>query len=112
MRRKIPQKASEKPGSDPVPCSARGGDRLRRGMAEHHQKGWNCASSASRLSGHRASGSDHKWARRLTDWAKSCSLLLEDRAVPDSVLDTRHTTVKRTETFSALTVFHFSKINI
>lgn len=48
----------------------------------------------------------------LADWAKSCSFLLEDTAVADSILGTRYRAMKKTEKFSALIVLHFSKINI
>lgn len=48
----------------------------------------------------------------LAEWAKSCSFLLEDTAVADSILGTRYRAMKKTEKFSALIVLHFSKINI
>lgn len=48
----------------------------------------------------------------MAEWAKSCSFLLEDTAVADSILGTRYRAMKKTEKFSALIVLHFSKINI
>ena len=111
VRREIPQQASEEPGQTHFPEAARGAVRLQRGTAECHQKGWTLPPQwppASVATGQLAVTTCWPGAAASTDWAKSCSLLLEDITVPDSVLGTRHGAVRRGQKNSLLLPYNVS----